>query len=67
MMYYSIGTGFPTITLQDVQKTTDDYIERVVGEVETLYLGKYQTTPYPDFDRLLNIVREQIQNAVTQS
>ena len=52
------------ITLQDVMKTTNEYIEEVVGECETLYLGKKPKRDYPDFGRLLEVINNHLTNAV---
>ena len=53
------------ITLYHVQKATDDFIAQLhLGELDTLYLGRHQT--YPDFERLLDIVREHVRKPVTK-
>ena len=45
-------------------KTTNEYIEEVVGECETLYLGKKPKRDYPDFGRLLEVINNHLTNAV---
>ena len=46
-------------------KTTNEYIEKVVGECETLYLGKKpKRSDYPDFGRLLEVIGNVLTNSV---